>query len=209
MHRGKHAKKLSVNSVVYRTAGILLLLAVLSVWMLGGLSAKYVVSERSSDSAKVADFGVGIKVIEHDAKLIEDATKAVEKDSVYELTDETVNKNLYKAVMPGVDIPKDPFIVITGNGEVSCELYVKVTEKDLPDTVTYKMADGWELEKTETLQSGTTVHTFKYNRVLVPPFSGEYPILKDNKLIVSDRYVGNGRDFSLTFNAWLVQAEAD
>lgn len=209
MYRRKHAKKLSVNSIVYRTAGILLVLTVLSIWMLGGLNAKYVVSGSSPDSAKVADFGVEIKVIEHNAKLIEDATKAVEKDSVYELTSETVNKNLYKAVMPGVDIPKDPFIEITGSGEVSCELYVKVTEKDLPDTVTYEMADGWELEKTETPQSDTAVRTFKYNRVLVPPFSGEYPILKDNKLIVSDHYVGSGKDFSLTFNAWLVQAEAD
>lgn len=212
MHRSQHSKKsqFSVHNVMFRTVGILLVLATLSVWLLCGLYAKYIVSENYQDSASVDSIGIGnLELLEHEAVLIEDADKAVQQDSVYELTDNEVTKNTYDVVLPGVDIPKDPFIRIKVEPKATCELYVQVVEKDIPNTVTYEMAGGWELIKTETAQSETTVYTYKYNKAIDSKFSGPVSVLKNNKLKVSESYVGNGKTFTLNFNAWLVQINAD
>lgn len=218
MHRSKYSGKtqVSVQNIMYRTVGVLLVLTMLSAWLLCGLYAKYTVSESYQDSASVAKIGVDkLELLEHEAVLIDDADRAVQQDSVYELTDNEVTKNDYDVVLPGVDIPKDPFIRIKGDSKASIdeaktsyELYLNVVEEDLPDTVTYEMAEGWKLIKTETSQSNGVVYTYKYNKVIDSQFSGKFSVLKDNKLKVSASYVGNGK-FSLTFNAWLAQITAD
>lgn len=211
MFKSKYSEKSRtfVHKVMYHFVGVLLTLTMLSAWMLSGLYAKYVVSVSHQDSAQVAAFGVEIEVIEHKAVLISDADKAVQCDSVYELNKEEVQDNIYSEVLPGVDIPKDPFIRITGKANVPCELYVKAVVKDLPDTVKYEMADGWEFFDSEILQSGGTAYTYKYNKVIDSTFGGTVYVIKDNKLEVLESYVGNGNTFTLTFNAWLVQKNSN
>lgn len=212
MHKRKYSKKsqLSVRNIMYRAVGILLVLTMLSVWFVSGLYAKYVISVSYQDSASVASIGSGnLQLREHEAELITDEVEAVQQDGVYKLNNTKVKGNTYDVVLPGVDIPKDPFIEITGEIEVPYELYLKVVKKDLPDTVTYEMADGWKLEETETSQSDGIVYTYKYNKVIDSQFSGTIYILKNNKLIVKEKYIGNGKKFTLTFDAWLAQKKAD
>ena len=205
----KHSKKskVTVNNVVLHTVGILLVLTMLSVWLTCGLYAKYIVSENFEDSATVQKTGnSNIELLEHKAVLIEDADKAVQLDSVYELSNEETETNDYKFVLPGVDIPKDPFARITGSAVTSDQpllsynLYIKVVEENIPATVSYDISADWELVGKE----GTT-STYKYKKDIASNFSGTIYILKDNKIMVSDKYVGNGKSFSLSFDAWLKQ----
>ena len=212
MYRSKYSKKpqISVYHIMYWTVGILLILTMLSVWMICGLYAKYIVSGSYQDSASVAGIKVGnLELFEHEAVLIKDADKALKMNSVYELTGNEVTNNTYDVVLPGVNIPKDPSIRIKDATKAPCELYVKVIVKDLPDTVTYEMTSDWKLIKTETSQSDGIVYTYKYNKVIESQFSGTVSVLKDNKLKVSERYVGNGKTFTLNFNAWIVQINED
>ena len=192
MRKGKHAKKTTRfggnGKIVYRTAGILLVVTLLSVHLMGGLYAKYTHSASASDAAQVAAGLPAIELKEH---------KAVLTDGIYVLNSTEVAGNTYERVIPGVDIAKDPFVRLSGTSEVSYALYVKVEEKNLPSTVTYKMADGWSpvtgqagvYQYTGTITSNTPIY-----------------ILQGNKLTVSEKYVDSGA-FSLNFSAWIEQID--
>lgn len=201
-HGGKHVKKswLSAHDVIIRTVGILFVLTMLSVWLLCGLHAKYAVSGSTSDSARVAK-GVEIKVLEHDIELIKDAQEALKQDSVYKLlTDKEKKSNTYDVVLPGVDLPKDPFVKIEGVAEVNYELYITVDDKNLPDTVTYEVdTDNW----TETPAGSKT---YKYNSVIDSSYDGEeLYILKNNEVKVSEKHTA--KSFSLAFDARVIQVD--
>lgn len=202
MYRNKHLKKqkVSVHNVMYRTVGILIVLTLFSTWLLYGFYAKYTVSGDTGDSARVAK-GVDIKVLEHEVELITDKTEAVENDRVYKLNEKNeVEKFTYSVVLPGVDLPKDPFIKIEGVPEVTYELYITVDDSKLPDTVTYEIdTEKW----TETPEGSKT---YKYKGVIDSNFDGKnIYILKNNEIKVSEKY--SETNFSLAFEAKLVQID--
>ena len=136
MNKGKRAKKvqISIGGIVYWTAGILLTLTMLSTWMAGGLLAKYVVSYSHHESADVASSGVeAFELWEHKANEFPG-----DNCGEYRLDLNTeVTGNAYNKVLPGVDIPKDPFIrLVLSGAEVDYTLYIKVTRSDpFPDKV--------------------------------------------------------------------------
>lgn len=200
-----------IHDILFRTAAVLLFLTLLSTWLVCGMYAKYVRAYTFTDSARLAE-GVGI------IELKEHKIKETYKDSgIYELDTTEVNENEYEKVIPGVDIPKDPFIRITNLTETECELYVRVTEKNFPvkkgneKTVTYELTADWTLmENLSDYSKG--IYIYKYNKAIDLNFSGVINILKNNKIYVSEHYVGKDADnkiqnFSLTFETWLVQAK--
>ena len=198
MRRDKHAKKISVGRLVYLTVGILLTLTLFTTWSLSGLYAKYVVSGNRYDSAHVAGTGsVNLELREHEARL---------ENGVYVLNkNKEVDENTYDTVIPGVDIAKDPFIKLElDNSRVDYELYLNVTESNVPATVTYKLLKEWEFV---SKQNGTSV--YRYKGTIASNFNDTISILQENKLYVSEKYAGNGQTFSLTFSAYLQQADAN
>lgn len=69
-------------------------------------------------------------------------SKAVRRDNGKYTLSETqyVAGNAY-ILIPGVDIPKDPHVVITGKTEIPAYLYVKVTCNN--DAISYTLRDYW------------------------------------------------------------------
>ena len=156
-----------LHDMIIMTAGVLLLLTMLSVWMLCGMFAKYITSGSVDDSARVANGYVYAHVWEHEAKLKEDENK--NKLGEYELNPDKpkVDKNEYKAVIPGVDIPKDPYIELTTDKcEVDYALYLRVTESEnFPNRgetnyVSYELTADWEL--LEGYKETDRVRIYKY-----------------------------------------------
>ena len=219
MSRGKYAKKtgISVGNILYWMVGILLVLTMLSTSLVGGLLAKYIISDTVYDSAHVASAGIGmLKLREHKAK------ETYQDSGVYRLLTEKdpVTENTYEKVLPGVDIPKDPFISLKlADTKVSYELYIKVIESaSFPEKVTYKLTNNWKYVRTE---GGTKI--YQYVDENGEPFifeagdsytdstdNGVIKILEDDMLYVSEHYVGtdaNGKkiEFSLKFSAYLKQ----
>lgn len=209
MRSCKHLKntKISVNKIICRTVGVLFVLTMLSAWLTCGLYAKYIVADSFEDSASVQKTGISkIELIENEVELIDDPDEAVEKDRIYDFIDKEKNGNEYK-VLPGVEIPKNPFIRITGSTPassdeplVSYNLYLKVIEENIPDTVIYEILKDWEIVG----EKGTTT-TYKYKNAIDSSFSGKIYVLKDNKIKVKENYVDNGKPFSLSFEAWIKQ----
>lgn len=94
-------------------------------------------------------------------------------------------------IIPGVDIEKDPLVTVLAKSE-ACWLFVKVEEENWPALtyvdgentvrkVNYDIADGW------TKGDGTNIPANVYYReVAAKDAAQEFPVLKDNKITVSD-----------------------
>jgi hypothetical protein len=192
-------KKRSFDFTLFRIVRIMLILVLLSAWLLCGLFAKYASTARKMAEARIATFTT-LEVYEHKAEL---------ENGVYTLDiNQKVSENEYDTVLPGVDIAKDSFIELTHETEVLSYLYVKVVEENLPDTITYEMADGWELLDTEeNAQTHTTEKVYVYEDLVGPNFGSIVYLLKDNQLKVSEEFDGNN-DFEITFTAYLGQKNA-
>lgn len=124
----------------------------------------------------------------------------------------TETKTAFK-IVPGVDIDKDPVATVTANSE-DCYLFVKLTEENWPTfteateagstrKVEYKIAQGW----TE-LEDGV------YYRVVTKSDTEDqsYPVLKDNKVTVSNTLTKENADAitgtpKLTVAVYAVQKE--
>lgn len=190
------------HDIIFCIAAALLFLTLLSIWLVSGLYARYTVSGHASDRARVAAGLPVLEVLEHEAEL---------KNGEYELDQQSeVQGNTYSKVIPGVDIEKDPFIRLTGSSEVKFELYIEVTENNFPTftdsdnktvkTVKYEVND----EIWEKVSGKDNVYKYKGDTATIESGEELY-ILKDNKLYVSERYVGGGETFSLAFEAWIKQ----
>ncbi|MBQ4533648.1 MAG: hypothetical protein IJA18_00440 [Ruminococcus sp.] len=111
----------------------------------------------------------------------------------YELdTSEKVTENNYK-VMPGVNIPKDPEITITGKTGIPSYLFIKAEETDIPDTITYSLCDQWK-----KLSNKDNVYVYTKD-----DFNSPIKIIENDILTVSQQY--NGEIFNLDFTAYLYQ----
>lgn len=192
--------RLFTHDLIFGFAGVLLFLTLLSVWLVSGLFAKYTFSDQHSDNARVAKGLPVPEILEHRAELVNGEYKLV--------MNEEVNQNFYRQTIPGVDIPKDTVVRISRSSEVKYELFLKVHEENFP---TMK-------------SSGKTVNAVNYmidttNWEKVPGKDDEYKykgtikvgedinIIRDNMLYVSDHYNGNGKTFSLGFEAWISQID--
>lgn len=94
-------------------------------------------------------------------------------------------------IIPGVAIEKDPEVTVKAGSE-ACWLFVKVEEENWPEfadgegenavrKVKYDIADGW------TKGDGTNIPANVYYReVAANAADQKFPVLKDNKITVSD-----------------------
>lgn len=174
---------------------IFVLMAILLISGVTGITyAKFISSGSSSGFSQAASWG-RIELKEHEVVYI---------DGKYELTDKEIlitngKSNNYSNIGPNMVIPKDPFIVVIGNFEVTYGIFVKVTEVNFPMTVTYGLGTDWEL--VTKLSSGNS-KTYQYKGDVKS--NNPIYILKDNKLTFEKEFAG-GVDFSITFFAWIEQ----
>lgn len=82
-------------------------------------------------------------------------------------------------IVPGVDLPKDPYITIGANSE-ECWLFVKVVPANWPTTgVTWEIADGWE-----ALSGVDNVYYQKVDETGEQPVTRQ--VIKDDIVYVDD-----------------------
>ena len=123
-----------------------------------------------------------------------------------ELT-ETKPDNRQAKIIPGVDIEKDPKVIVKANSE-ACWLFVKVKKEGtfVTNKVTYFIADDWKkLNGTENVY---------YREVDAATTDLEFNVLKNNKVTVSEKLtkaevknITAENQPKLTFTAYAVQKE--
>lgn len=172
---------------------VILLAVVLTTACLGGILAKYIrtvpVSGEVTFTAELAE----------SMTLTESKANRGESGAYTLLTAETVSENTYE-VMPGVDIPKDPRITVTGKTPVAAYLYVEISD-NCPDGVTYSLTEKWTY--ITTLTSGAEVYAYK-DKLNAGNCGAAFQIIKDDTVYVSDSAVMTG--FGIQISAVMLQA---
>ena len=171
--------------------------------LIGGLYAKYIRSVKLSGnvtfSASLADEFI---FAEH---------KTVRQpDGGYVTEAETVSKNEY-LLMPGVDIPKDPYIIIGNKSSIAAYLYIEAAGS-APDAVKYEIDSSiWKNLGIKGAHGGD-VYVYTGGgadaAVLDENFDGQpIELIKDNRLSVSENYA-HGESFGLDFYGYMAQTES-
>lgn len=184
---------------MWGVAALILLAGLTGVLLCGGLYAKYIRSEtlhaNITFSVKLAS---EFRLTEHQA--------IRQADGSYQLGSTEVIANVYQ-VMPGVDIPKDPQVIIQAKSMVSAYLYIEVLAS-CPDTVSYTLTSDWKALPGITGANGGAVYVYAKDgaAAVLDGKITDYniPILKDNQLMVSERYQDTGT-FAIKFWGYMAQ----
>lgn len=196
-----------MKKIPFRTRLLLVALTLLLAALMGFAVGKYKntisIKGTITFSARLAE---DVLLQEHEA--------VRQPDGSYQLnTGKTLQGNTYKLI-PGLDIPKDPHIIIKGKTPIPAYLYVEIV--DTLDTakigqedvklISYAVADSWERTDLTGANGGTV---YKYNTVLSNEnFSDPIYILADNGITVSQYvksydYTANSDQDVLKFYAYL------
>lgn len=127
-------------------------------------------------------------------------------DGTYSLhATETSSNNDY-TVMPGMVLPKDPTITVTGKTTAPAYLYVEVVGT-LPTAYSWEMADGWTLVSDLTGAKGGAVYVYEDILKNATDEPTTFTVIKGNKITVAkDPTDLNTSSTSLTFYAYLAQS---
>ena len=137
-------------------------------------------------------------------------------EHVYDPDQNALGKELTKSadnylIIPGIDLPKDPFVTVKAGSE-DCYLFVKVEESEgfAKGKVAYAVDESW------TKGDGTKIPANVYYRQVSQPAADvSYNVLKDNKIFVSENLTKDEvKEMqqsqvrpTLKFTAYAIQAE--
>lgn len=143
---------------------LLLVLALLLICTVGGVSAKYITTLNKGSTVKfTAELAEDFILREHEAIRADNGTYSLSA------TTTTTEGQSYELI-PGLDIPKDPHVVITGKTEVPAYLYIEIVESldsavingINTKLVDYTVANCWKAvdESVKAPQHGGTVYVY-------------------------------------------------
>lgn len=162
-----------------------------------GVYAKYISSESVGGSLTIqANLGK-IHVREHKLQR--------QENGIYTLNmAEETDGNSYHLV-PGLDVPKDPWVDISGKSNMDAYVFIKV-ETNIPadSGVSYQLRDCWVAVAGA---EGIYVYSDANKQPIAVNSDMNIEILKDNQLIVSQNLKMEGQTY-LNFTAALSQVEA-
>lgn len=184
-----------------RTLALLMAVVMLFGVTVGGTIA-WLQAETSSviNTFSVGDINIELKEHNYDP-----TTKKLLEGTENEVTEE----NDYK-IIPGTDLPKDPFVRIKDESE-ACWVFVRVTPENWPTSkVTYTIDDDWT-----ALEGVDGVYWQKVDSLVGGEAKdAELNILKDKVVLVDDsltkdeiKVIKESGTPKLTFIAYAVQAE--
>ena len=182
----------------------LILLAIAAAALIIGLAAaKYVKEVRMTHKITVsADLAKSIEIFEHKVNRTEHGD--------YEMSADTVTKNEYK-LMPGVDVPKDPTIKVTGYTGLHAWLYVEVIGSPTDEIKFTVDTAAWGSPLTITGPNGGKLYARELTSDNITVDNGgnpEFTILKadgkGNSVTVSEKLPRNA-SLELKFYGYITQ----
>lgn len=187
-------RKMSKRSLQILVVVLSIILIFLSAT--AGVMAKYVTEKTFTGSVTIkADLG-NIAVQEH---------KAVrQNDGSYVLGTEVVTENAY-TLIPGLDVPKDPFVTVTNKSSIPVYVFLKIETDTLPNTVTYQLESCW---KTVDGYAGVYVYSDDNGPIAVKA-DCTISVLQNDTVYVSQDLKGSiSGSVTLSFSASMGQTAA-
>ena len=206
-------KKKNTRKYILIISALVLIIAGLTI----GLSqAKYKTEKIIPGKVRfTATLAEGLKIQEHPATRQHDGSYTIDKSAT------PVQEQSYK-LMPGVDIPKDPFITVTGKTAIPGWLFVEVVPGEgFPDTVKYNLTADWidtgllgdnngklYVYKKAITNADTQIEDDNGNVTALIPF---YVLQEDNdhNTLTVSQYIKRNTEVALDFYAYLCQAVTD
>ena len=194
--QNKEKPPVNLGSILIRVAAGLFILTMITIYLLGGLFARYVSSGQGSDSARVATFG---------------------ELTLTETGDFDGTENKKGMIIPGVPITKDATVTFTGS-EMATVVFVEViVPEDTWETadnrvfsyggLSWTVASGWEYLDSDQY-AGNDRYVF-YKKLEPNTELNNEKIVKDGEISVSEEIIkaaiaglANG---DLTFRASVIQ----
>ena len=174
--RGAKPRSLSPGRA-FRTAAILLVVTLAVLSLSSRLFAKYAQNYAYVEQPRVAK-AAQVSVQEHRA-VLSGGQYTLDMTSV-------VSGNTYTAVLPGTDIPKDPYVYLDGSQETAYTLYVEIYT-NVPAGVSYTVGTNFAVTDELAPSHGGTM--YKYTQAVLPAVEQSIgPILRNNVITVSDSF---------------------
>jgi len=170
-------------------------LSLMLTYMVGFAYAKYVQTHKTNGSVTItADIGT-IVLQEHEAKRQDDGS--------YVLTGNVLQNNSY-ILLPGLDVPKDPHVVIEKPNDLPVYIYVEVVDGiGNGKGISYSLPNWTKLDDVTGLKGGAVYY---YNSEITT--SQTIYILDNNTVEVSQKLDKSIKDLHLKFYAYMYQAAA-
>ena len=187
----------NLGSILIRVAAGLFFLTMITVYLLGGLFARYVSSGHGSDSARIATFG--------DLTLTETG----------DFDGTAIKKGM---IIPGVPLTKDAVVTFAGSETATVVFVEVIVPEDTWETednrvfsyggMSWSVASGWEYLDSDEYE-GNIRHI--YFKTLIPNEElNSEPIVTDGEISVSEEItkasIGSLADAELSFRASVIQA---
>lgn len=179
-----------------------ILIAVLSTILVilssaAGVMAKYTTDKTLQGQLSISvDIGT-ISLKEHLAER--------NADGSYRLEDDVVEGNTY-VLLPGVDIPKDPFVTIEKTSSLPVYVFVEIVDATPNSAVTWSVTADWQEIVGLAGKNGGKVYVYKSE---ITTFSGNIQILQDNTVYVSqDLLINSYSGQTIALYANMYQAAA-
>ena len=166
-------------------------------------------------------FAVGkyIKTIEMDStitftsKLADDVIiqehKAVRQPDGSYVLDKSVDpvgSNTYKLI-PGLDVPKDPHIIIEGKTPVQAYLYLEVVDSTENEALSYSLENFWKESDGFSPKHEGKVYIYAKDTtpVIITTDPGEISVLQEETFYVGQELLSGETTNGLVFYAYLVE----
>lgn len=180
----------------FRWPVLLLLLALMGTGI-GAAMAKYVYQQQfKAQVTFTARLAQKLQLLESKAVATQDDPK-----SNYKLTGETVTSNIYE-LMPGVDIPKNPYVRITGKSPIPAYLFIEVVDQT-NSAIEISLRPEWiKLDEAGIVpQNGGTVYYYNDNPGEHPtPLASfdekDFYILAEDKVRVKQTYLNGDKEIT-------------
>lgn len=175
--------------------------------------AKYIQQDQLKDTLMItADIGT-IELLEHQAERnldgsysLNDVLLPILDDPDTTGVDEAVLGNTYE-ILPGLDIPKDPFVKIEKTDNISVYVYVKIHDSIDNDLIEYSINNQWKYIAED---SGDKVYVYTNGTdeaFAVTESIDKIEILENNKVVINQevRYGTKTDNLGLIFYAYMYQ----
>ena len=194
-------KKIALISVI---AVAVIILAVVA----GFVYSKYIKEDELDGTITIsADLGQ-IQMLESPAEKQPDGSYVLDK------TKDPVTSNTYPIVLPGFDIPKDPYVYITEKSSIPVYVYIEVLSTLGTSNISFNLTENWiSLGQKGPKGGDVYVYGVERNGVKVPvaldnaaiPDDLKIPVLAGNKVIVRDQLDKNAKNLKLEFYAYMAE----
>ena len=147
----RSAKKLNKQTVI--TLAILASLITIALVFVGFFYAKYIKELNFSGNVTIsADLCESFTLTEHKVTQRPDGSYVVESKTA-------VTENEYY-VLPGIDIPKDPTVEITGKTAIDSYLFIEVVDRVDHEIISFSLDSHWQEVTDAVPKNGGKVYVF-------------------------------------------------